>query len=35
MASDKTILYLGAGHVESADFASRLAEAVGLDLEFV
>jgi GGDEF domain-containing protein len=35
MASDKTILYFGAGRAESADLVSRFAEADGLELESV
>ena len=35
MASDKTILYFGAGRAESADLVTRFAEARGLELESV
>lgn len=35
MASDKTILYFGAGHAESADLIERFAGTGGLELESV
>ncbi len=35
MASDKTILYFGAGRAESVDLVSRFSRSVGLELESV